>query len=90
MNRTPAALVLISPLHLRQLLFLSLALLMTLIAGQLYNAWQVKQVDSQLAAQVVRLHESRAVPLQTAPLMRSKALPAATAAAHVPQERWVF
>ncbi len=90
MNRTPAALVLISPSHLRQLLFLSLALLLTLVAGQLYHAWQVKQVNSQLATQIVRIHESRAVPLQTAPMQRSQALPAASADAIAPQERWVF
>jgi hypothetical protein len=90
MKRTPAALVLISPHHLRQALFLVLALLLTLVAGQLHHAWQAHQVDSQLATQVVRIHESRAVHLPTAPVMRSRALPAASAQETAPVERWVF
>jgi len=94
MKRTPAALVLITPHHVHQLLFVALALLITLIAGQLYNTWQIKQTESRLAAQIVRIHESRAqiqaAPLQTAPLMRSQALPAATTQAVAPSERWVF
>ncbi|MDU9393440.1 hypothetical protein ACIP1T_24300 [Pseudomonas japonica] len=90
MKRTPAALVLISPHHLRQALFLLLALLLTLVAGQLHHAWQARQVDSQLAVQVVRIHESRALPLQTAPVMGSRALPAASVDTTAPRERWVF
>jgi|GEM_PF-5587894 len=90
MKRNHAALVLISPHLLRQALFLALALLLTLVAGQLHHAWQMKQVDSQLAIQAVRIHESRAVHLPTAPVMRSQALPAAGAQETAPVERWVF
>lgn len=94
MKRTPAAPVLVTPHELHQLLFLALALLMTLVIGQFYNAWQNQQTEARLAAQIVRIHESRAqvqaAPLQTAPLMRSKALPAATTQAVAPGERWVF
>lgn len=94
MKRTPAALVLITPQHLNQLLFVALALLITLVAGQLYNTWQIKQTEGRLAAQIVRIHESRAqtqaAPLQAAPLMRSQALPAATTEAAPPSQRWVF
>jgi hypothetical protein len=92
MKRTPAALVLISPHHLRQALFLVLALLLTLVAGQLHYAWQASKVESQLAVQVVRIHESRAAPLQTAPMMRSQALPAASVdtTTTASSQRWVF
>lgn len=94
MKRTPAALVLNKTHHLHQVLFLALALLLTLVASQLYNTWEVKQTHNRLADQIVRIHESRAqfqaVPLQTAPLMRSRALPAATSQAVAPSERWVF
>ena len=94
MKSVTAALVHISPLHLRQMLFLGMALLLTLLVSQVVHLWQARQADNQLAAQIVRIHESRAVsmaaPLQTAPLMRSSALPAATADAVAPQERWVF
>lgn len=87
-----AALVLISPHAMRQALFLVLALLSTLIAGQLYQAWQTSKVERQLAIQVVRIHESRAVPLQTAPMMRSHALPAASveSTTAASSQRWVF
>lgn len=94
MKPVTAALMHLSPLHLRQLLFLGMALLLTLLASQVIHLWKARQADNQLAAQIVRIHESRAVnmaaPLQAAPLMRSKALPAATADAIAPQERWVF
>lgn len=92
MKRTSAALVLISPHHLRQALFLVLALLLTLVAGQVFHAWQASKVESQLAVQVVRIHESRAAPLQTAPIMRSQVLPAASVddSTQAPTQRWVF
>ncbi len=94
MKPVTAALVHISPVHLRQVLFLGMALLLTLLASQVYHLWQVKQADSQLATQISRIHQSRvtnmAAPLQTAPVMRSRALPAASVDTAAVQERWVF
>lgn len=97
MNPLTAALVQISPLHVRQLLFLCLALLLTLVAGQMYSIWQSNQIANQLSAQatqVARIQATRAsmmLEARTAP--RSQAMDtvdAATVETVVPRERWVF
>lgn len=102
MNRHPAALVQISPLHLRQVLFLSLALMLTLVAGQLHHAWQTAQVEQRMSAQAQELaqfHASRAV-AQAQNLASAHSLPVATSStpsvksnaefATPRAERWVF
>lgn len=97
MNPLTAALVQISPLYVRQLLFLCLALLLTLVAGQMYSIWQSNQIANQLSAQatqVARIQATRAsmmLEARTAP--RSQAMDtvdAATVETVVPRERWVF
>lgn len=90
MSRHIATFVQISELRLRQGLFFSLALLLTLVAGQLHHAWQVA-------------HEARAVPARSAlvvraptpgatVLMRTRPMAAITVTieAPLPRERWVF
>lgn len=94
MNR-PAARVQISPLFLRQALFLSLALLLTLAAGQLYHAWQSAQIERQVyAAQLARLqaHHAAAQLLPAHTVQRSQPATVSTAefAAPQAQQRWVF
>ncbi|MBV6290293.1 hypothetical protein [Pseudomonas aegrilactucae] len=94
MNPLTAALVQISPLHVRQLLFLCLALLLTLVAGQLYSIWQSKQIADQLSAQatqVAHIQATRAsMLLQARTALRSQPANAATVETVVPRERWVF
>lgn len=97
MNPLTAALVQISPLHVRQLLFLCLALLLTLVAGQMYSIWQSNQIANQLSAQatqVARIQATRAsmmLEARTAPRSQSMdTVDAATVETVVPRERWVF
>ena len=97
MNPLTAALVQISPLHVRQLLFLFLALLLTLVAGQFYSIWQSNQIANQLSAQatqVARIQATRASMMlesRTAPRSQSMdTVDAATVETVVPRERWVF
>ncbi|MDN7140906.1 hypothetical protein KC131_09610 [Pseudomonas sp. JQ170] len=90
MNRHPATLVQISPLQLRQGLFFSLALLLTLIAGQLYHNWQVAQdaraIPARAALMVKAPTPASAVLTQAAPAAAN----AATVETRTPRERWVF
>lgn len=97
MNPLTAALVQISPLHVRQLLFLCLALLLTLVAGQMYSIWQSNQIANQLSAQatqVARIQATRAsmmLEARNAPRSQSMdTVDAATVETVVPRERWVF
>ncbi|KJK06876.1 MULTISPECIES: hypothetical protein [Pseudomonas] len=90
MNRHTATLVQISPLQMRQGLFFSLALLLTLIAGQLHHSWQVAEEAREVVFRAESLVKAPAPALTT--LMQSR--PAATNAAQVdgntPRDRWVF
>lgn len=99
MNRVPATAATIAQSiqpHLRQFLFLSLALLLTLVAGQLYHAWQDsahQQRVSQQAEQLASWHAARG-----AQLLRThdtdiahSAAPLITTDEPAPRvERWVF
>ena len=70
MNLLTAALVQISPLHVRQLLFLCLAALLTLVAGQMYSIWQSKQIANQMSVQayhVAHVQATRASMLEPGP-----------------------
>ncbi|MDD2059743.1 hypothetical protein N5D52_24325 [Pseudomonas sp. GD03860] len=90
MNRHPATLVQVSPLQLRQGLFFSLALLLTLIAGQLYHSWQVAQ-DARAITPRADLVVKAPTPAASA-LIHAKpaAVTAATIDSRTPRERWVF
>ncbi|WP_422422587.1 hypothetical protein [Pseudomonas sp. GZD-222] len=90
MNRHPATLVQISPLQLRQGLFFSLALLLTLIAGQLHHNWQVVQ-DAQKVAARATLVVKAPLPTPTK-LMHFGPAAASTALVNTatPRDRWVF
>ncbi|MEG0860314.1 MAG: hypothetical protein RSD81_21665 [Pseudomonas sp.] len=90
MNRHPATLVQVSPLQVRQALFFSLALLLTLIVGQLYHHWQVVQ-DVQKVTVRATLVVKAPIPTPTK-LMQSRPAVASTAAADTttPRDRWVF
>ncbi|PLV17970.1 hypothetical protein [Pseudomonas guariconensis] len=78
----------------RQCLFLGLALLLTLAAGQFYYSWQTARLAEQVAAQTALLTQIQASRANT--LVKATApLPAAKASsAHldtvVHEERWVF
>ncbi|MEW9901117.1 hypothetical protein [Pseudomonas putida] len=78
----------------RQCLFLGLALLLTLAAGQFYYSWQTARLAEQVAAQTAMLTQiqaSRANTLVkvTAPLPAAKASPTHLDAV-VHEQRWVF
>lgn len=78
----------------RQCLFLGLALLLTLAAGQFYYSWQTARLAEQVAAQtalLTQIQASRANTLvkATAPLPAAKASPAHLDTV-VREERWVF
>jgi hypothetical protein len=90
MIRQIATLAQISPFQVRQGLFFSLALLLTLIAGQLHHSWQLVQDARAVAAQVA-LTIRTPVPDQTA-LMQSQpaAVSSIPADARAPRDRWVF
>ncbi|MFV3403872.1 MULTISPECIES: hypothetical protein [Pseudomonas] len=88
-NRTQSAV-----LPIRQMLFLGMAVLLTLAAGQFYYSVQTARLAEQVAAQTALLTELRATRANT--LVRAaEPLPAADTAPAVletvvPQERWVF
>ncbi|MDD2092775.1 hypothetical protein NP522_21560 [Pseudomonas guariconensis] len=84
----------IADLPWRQCLFLGLALLLTLAAGQFYYSWQTARLAEQVAAQtalLTQIQASRANTLvkATAPLPAAKASPAHLDTV-VHEERWVF
>ncbi|MGZ0786359.1 hypothetical protein DNK59_12335 [Pseudomonas sp. TKO26] len=94
MNRQRFAQLRIAPLHLQQGLFASLALLVTLIAGQQYQRWQ----DSQAPAPRVPVHHftqthfsSVSSTLNDATPVQLMAVDQAQPALEAPrQQRWVF
>ncbi|MCP6696940.1 hypothetical protein [Pseudomonas donghuensis] len=94
MNRYPATLMQVSSLQLRQSLFFSLALLLTLIAGQFYNSWETARSAEQLAAQaamVAQVQAQRSVaPLQARVALSSPGTTAAVVDTAAPRDRWVF
>ena len=90
MNRHTATLVQISPHQLRQGLLLSLTLLLTLIAGQLYYNWQVVQSAHQIAARDALIIKA---PVASPPMLmqsRPQAASAASVDTATPRDRWVF
>lgn len=94
MNRQTATLVQVSSLQLRQGLFFSLALLLTLIAGQLYNSWETARSTQQLAAQaalVAQVQAQRSVaPLQARVALSNPVTTPAVVDTAAPRDRWVF
>nr|BFD38812.1 hypothetical protein FFPRI1PSEUD_03110 [Pseudomonas sp. FFPRI_1] len=94
MNRQRLAQLRISPLHLQQALFASLALLVTLIAGQQFIRWQ----DSEAPAPRLPMHHatqthfsSMSRQLNDATPLQLMAVDQAQPALDAPrQERWVF
>jgi hypothetical protein len=90
MIRQIATLAQISPLQVRQGLFFSLALLLTLIAGQLHHSWQLVQ-DARAVATQAALVIRTPMPAQRA-LMQSQpaAVGSVSAEARAPRDRWVF
>ncbi|MFO3721314.1 hypothetical protein [Pseudomonas sp. HLMP] len=81
-------------LPLRQCLYLGLALLLTLAAGQFYYSWQTSRLAEQVAAQtalLAQIQANRANTLvrATEPLPAAKASPATLERVAL-QERWVF
>lgn len=83
---------------LRQLLFLAMAVLLTLAAGQFYYSWQTARLAEQVAAQTALLTHMKASHASTLgnsfvraaePVAQADSAPAVLE--HVePQERWVF
>ncbi|MHC6223264.1 hypothetical protein ACYU03_00485 [Pseudomonas sp. X10] len=93
MNRNPVTRVQTATLPLRQVLFLSLALMLTLMAGQLYHSWQTARLAQQVAAQtalLTQIQATRASVLQAADRLPPSDAAPATVNSVVPQERWVF
>ncbi|MBF8722313.1 MULTISPECIES: hypothetical protein [Pseudomonas] len=78
----------------RQCLYLGLALLLTLAAGQFYYSWQTARLAEQVAAHTALLTQLQATRAET--LVRAQApLPAQEVSSDtlenvVTQERWVF
>ncbi|KJZ63980.1 hypothetical protein [Pseudomonas fluorescens] len=95
MSRQRAAQLRISPLHIQQVLFSVLALLITLIAGQQLQRWEQnrQQEAPRLSIQhPIQTHFSAASSNQAdSPPMRMMDVDQAQPADEMPrQERWVF
>ncbi|MBK5538208.1 hypothetical protein JFV28_13175 [Pseudomonas sp. TH05] len=95
MSRQSLAQLRISPLHLQQGLFASLALLVTLIGGQQFQQWQHAQQQQALrvpAHQFTQTHFSQAGSASAASApMQMMAVDQAQPALEAPaQQRWVF
>lgn len=97
MNRPSVNRTQITALPLRQFLFLGLALLVTVAAGQFYYSLQTARLADQVAAQTALLAQMQATRTNT--LVRTaepvsapkpKASSPATVENVVPQDRWVF
>ena len=89
-NRTQSAVV-----PLQQLLFLGMALLLTLTVGLFHHSWQTARLAEQVAAQTALLTQLRATPHASTLVKATQPLPSADTAPAVldrvePQERWVF
>ncbi|MDR0210314.1 MAG: hypothetical protein LBJ33_14250 [Pseudomonas putida] len=94
MNRPFVNRTQIAQLPWRQCLFLGLALLLTLAAGQFYYSWQTARLAEQVAAQTALLTQIQAshantLVKATAPLPAAKASPTNLDSV-IPEERWVF
>ncbi|MGE7993162.1 hypothetical protein ACQKPE_19385 [Pseudomonas sp. NPDC089554] len=94
MNRPSVNRSQIAALPIRQFLFLGMALLLTLAAGQAYYSWQTARLADQVAAQTALLAQLQAERASTL-VKASQALPVgrtspATVESVVVQERWVF
>ncbi|MBH3426576.1 hypothetical protein [Pseudomonas alkylphenolica] len=89
MNHVPATRMQVSPLLVRQGLFLSLALLLTLIAGHLYCSVQVAGDASDAVGTVQAITVPKPTPMA---VMQSRSAVATTAPVEssVVRERWVF
>ncbi|WP_460417808.1 hypothetical protein [Pseudomonas sp. microsymbiont 2] len=88
-NRTQSAVL---PVH--QLLFLGMALLLTLAVGLFHYSWQTARLAEQVAAQTALLTQLRTSHASTL-VKAAEPLPSADTAPAVlertvPQERWVF
>ncbi|MCG8292730.1 MULTISPECIES: hypothetical protein [Pseudomonas] len=94
MNRQPVNRTQSIALPLRQLLFLAMAVLLTLAAGQFYYSLQTARLAEQVAMQTALLTQLKANHASTLvkaaePLPAPDATPAAVENI-VPQDRWVF
>ncbi|MGF6391541.1 hypothetical protein [Pseudomonas plecoglossicida] len=81
-------------LPLRQILFLGMAMLLTLAAALFYYSWQTARLAEEVAAQTALLTHIQATRANTLvkaaqPLPSANTAPA-TVENVVPQERWVF
>ncbi len=94
MNRQTVNSTQIATLPLRQFLFLSLALMLTLVAGQLYHSVQTARLAEQVAVQtalLAHIQTTRASTLiQAADRESSVNAAPATLDTVVPQQRWIF
>jgi hypothetical protein len=94
MNRQRLAQLPIAPLHLQQGLFASLALLVTLVAGQQFQRWQDSQAPAPRvpAQHFTQTHfSSVSSQLSEQAPMQLMAVDQAQPVADAPrQERWVF
>ncbi|MCX5506550.1 hypothetical protein [Pseudomonas sp. BJa3] len=89
-NRTQSAVV-----PMQQLLFLGMALLLTLAVGLFHHSWQTARLADQVAAQTALLTQLRATPHASTLVKAAEPLASAENAPAVlervePQERWVF
>ena len=89
-NRTQSTAV-----PLQQLLFLGMALLLTLAAGLFHHSWQTARLAEQVAAQTALLTQLRATTHASTLVKAAEPLPSSDAAPAVlervePQQRWVF
>lgn len=96
MNRQRLAQLRIAPLHLQQGLFASLALLVTLIAGQQFQRWQDTQAPApRMAVQHLTQTQTHFTPVSSS-LTGSSPVQLMTVDQAQPvlesprQERWVF
>ncbi|QXI38610.1 hypothetical protein [Pseudomonas xantholysinigenes] len=94
MNRPNVNRAQVAEWPLRQLLFLAMAVLLTLVAGQAYYSWQTARLAEQVAAQTALLTQLRANTGNTLvraaePLAQADTAPAVLERVE-PQERWVF
>lgn len=89
MNHVPATRMQVSPLLVRQGLFLSLALLLTLIAGHLYCSLQVTEGARGAVGTVRAVTVPTPTPIA---VMQSRSAVATTAPVEtsVVRDRWVF
>lgn len=93
MNRQRLAQLRISPLHLQQGLFASLALLVTLIGGQQYQHWQQaeQQAPRLPVHHATQTHFSLAGSASAASLpVHLTAVDQAQPAVSASEQRWVF